>query len=123
MEDHVEHILCSSEANQIILHVVTNDLVTDKTPVQICNDIINLATFINDHRIKVAISFMLPHSDGLIEKAKTVNAYSVNICESIGVKYSRRENIRPDFHLSVSKLHLNKEDNAIFVSSFKNVFE
>ena len=83
MEDHVEHILCSSEANQIILHVVTNDLVTDKTPVQICNDIINLATFINDHRINVAISFMLPHSDGLIERAKTVNAYLVNICEAL----------------------------------------
>ena len=83
MEDHVEHIVCSSEVNQIILHVVTNDLMTDKTPVQICNDIINLATFINDHRIKVAISFMLPHSDGLIERAKTVNAYLVNICEAL----------------------------------------
>ena len=123
MEDHVEQIVCSSEANQIILHVVTNDLVTDKTPVQICNDIINLTIFINDHRIKVAISLMLPHSDGLIETTKTVNAYLVNICESIGVKYSRCGNIRPDFHLNVSKLHLNKKDNAIFVSSFKNVFE
>lgn len=66
---------------------------------------------------------MLPHSDGLIDRAKTVNAYLVNICKGIGVKYSRRGNIRPDFHLNVSKLHLNKKDNAIFVSSFKNVFE
>ena len=46
MGDHVETIVCSSETDQIMLHVGTNDLVTDKILMEICNDIISLAAFI-----------------------------------------------------------------------------
>ena len=85
MDDHVETIVCSSETDQIMLHVGTNYLVTDKTLMQICNDIISLAAFIEVNGIKVAISLIVPRNDGLIERAKTVNASLINICKSIGV--------------------------------------
>ena len=70
MKDHVKPTVRGSEVDQIILHVGTNDLVTENTPIQICNNI-NFGSFIEVNGIKVAISIIIPISDGLNERAKT----------------------------------------------------
>ena len=73
MKDHVKPTVRSSEVDQILLHVGTNNLVTENTPIQICNNI-NFASFIEVNGIKVAISLLIPINDGFNETAKTVNA-------------------------------------------------
>ena len=42
INDHVKSVIRNQEADHIILHTGTNDLSSDKTPVQICNDIVIL---------------------------------------------------------------------------------
>ena len=59
MIDHVK----ATVLNLIILQSVTNKLVTDSTPMQICNDMINLTSLINDNEIKVATSLIAPRND------------------------------------------------------------
>ena len=59
MVDHVK----ATVLNLIILQSVTNKLVTDSTPMQICNDMINLISLINDNEIKVATSLIAPRND------------------------------------------------------------
>ena len=56
INDHVKPVIRNQEADHIILHTGTNDLSSDKTPVQICNDIVNLAASIKGKDIKVEIS-------------------------------------------------------------------
>ena len=38
INDHVKPVIRNQEADHIILHTGTNDLSSDKTPVQICKD-------------------------------------------------------------------------------------
>ena len=73
INDHVKPVIRNQEADHIILHIGTNDLSSDKTPVQICNDIVNLAASINDKDIKLTISEIVEQSDALNEKVVLVN--------------------------------------------------
>ena len=49
-------------------------------------NIINLAAFTTDNGIIVAISLVTSRNHELNKRAKTVNAYLINICGGIGVK-------------------------------------
>ena len=68
-----EPVIRNQEADHITLHTATEDLSSDKTPVQICNDIVNLAASINHKDIKVTISEIVEQSDALNEKVVLVN--------------------------------------------------
>ena len=50
---------------------------------------------------------------------RSCKVYLIFICKSVGVKYIRHQNIRPDLHLNASKLYLNKNGNPIFVLNLK----
>ena len=63
INDHVKPVIRNQEADHIILHTGTNDLSSDKTPVQICND------------IKVTISEIVERNDALNEQVVLVNEY------------------------------------------------
>ena len=52
VNDHVNPVIQNQEADHIILYTGTNDLSSDKTLVQICNGIVNLAASIKDKDIK-----------------------------------------------------------------------
>ena len=97
-----------------MLNVRTNDLVRDKTSMRICNYIINLTSFIKDAGVKVVIFLIAPYN----ERAKTVSVYLINIFESVGVSHTRQENIQPDFHLIVAKLHLNKKTGNFYLEGY-----
>ena len=117
INDHVKPVFRNQEAD-IILHTGTNDLSSDKTPVQICNDIVNLASSIKDKYIKVTISKIVERNDALNEKVVLVNEYLSKICKAIGLPIIKHHNIKPDFHLNQTKLYL-KIGNTIFVSKFR----
>ena len=68
INDDVKPIIQNQETDHILLHTETNDLSSDKTSVQICNDIINLAAPIEDKDIKVTISEIAERNDAINEK-------------------------------------------------------
>ena len=87
------------------------------TLVQICNDIVNLAASIKDKDIKVTISEIVERNEALNEKVVLVNEYLSKICKTIGLPIIKHHNIKLEFHLNQSKLHLNKKGNTIFSSN------
>ena len=111
INDHIKPVIRNQEADHIILHTGVNDLSSDKTPVQICNDTVNLAASIKDKDIKVTISEIVERNDALNEKVILVNECLSKICKATGLPIIRHHNIKPDFHLNQSKLHLNKKGN------------
>ena len=52
---------------------------SDKTPVQICNDIVNLAASIKNKDIKVTMSEIVERKDTLNEKVILVNECAKNM--------------------------------------------
>ena len=48
-----------------------------------------------------------------------INEYLSKIFKTIGLPIIKNHNIKPDFHLNQSKLHLNKKGNKTFVSNFR----
>ena len=119
INDHVKPTIRNQEADHIILHTGTNDLSSDKTPVQICNDIVNLVASIKNKDIKVSIFEIVERNDALNEKAILVNECLLKICKTIGLPIIKHRNIKPDFRLNQSKLHLNKKGNTLFASNFR----
>ena len=63
INDRVKTVIRNQEADHIILDTGTNDLSSEKTPVQICSDIVNLAMSIKDKDIKVIISEIVGRND------------------------------------------------------------
>ena len=123
INDHVKPVIRNQEADQIILHTGPNDLSSDKIPVQICNDIVNLAASIKDKDTKVTIIEIVERNDVLNEKVVMVNEYLSKICKTIGLSIIKHHNIKPDFQLNQSKLDLNKKGNTIFVSNFSEILK
>ena len=119
INDNAKPVIRNQEADHIILHTKTNDLSSNKTPVQICIYIVNLAASIKNKIMKVTISEIVERNDTLNEKAILINECLSKICKTIGLPIIKHRNINPDFHLNQSKLHLNKKGNTIFVSNFR----
>ena len=107
------------ETDHIILHTGSNDLSSDKTPLQICNDIVSLAASVKGRDITVTISKLVEQNDALNKPVVLLNEYLLKICKTIGLPMIKHHNIKPDFHLNQSKLHFSKKGNTIFVSKFR----
>ena len=121
INDHIKPVIRSQEADHIILHTGTNDLSSDKTPVQICKNIVNLAVSIKDKDKKVTISEIVERNDALNEKVVLVNEYLSKICKAIGLPIIKRHNINPDFYSNQNKLHLNKKGNTILCNKLLEI--
>ena len=67
---------------EIIIHVGTKDLSSDKEPKDIANDIMQLAKSAKTDANKVAVSSILPRKDKFNSKAKKVNTHLQDICSS-----------------------------------------
>ena len=106
LNDHVKPVLRSDDTEHTIIHIGTNELSSDKTPVQICRDIINLAYVVRDINLQVSISSLIQRNDGLNEKVLLVNEVLAKTCETIGMNLITHKNIRADIHLNASKIHL-----------------
>ena len=119
LSDHLKPVMRSRDCDHIIIHVGTNDLRSEKTPVQISHDIINLAYAVRQNEIKVSISGLIQRNDDLNEKVLLVNDILVKSCESIDIPFINHKNIRPDIHLNASKVHLNKKGNSILIANLR----
>ena len=86
MRDYANPILRDINSEHIILHIVTNDLMTKKTASQISRSIIELDTLKNDTNT-VSISATVPRSDEPDNKATEVNNRLV-LCVRKGIYHS-----------------------------------
>ena len=100
MRDYANPILRDINSEHIILHIVTNDLMTKKTASQISRSIIELDTLKNDTNT-VSISATVPRSDEPDNKATEVNNHLVFMCQERNISFLSHRNI-----IELSK-HLN----------------
>ena len=84
MTDHIKPTIREESPDHIIIHTGTNEIPSEKTSIQICNDIINFAQSIKDQNIDVSISAIVPRNDDFHDKVNDFNNYLYNICENIG---------------------------------------
>ena len=119
LTDHIQPVIRNKDAGHILLHIGINDLKSEKTPVQICHDIINLTGAIRGKGIKVSVSGIIQRNDHLNNKVLLINKSLKKVCESVGIPFVNNGNIRPDLHLNASKVHLNRKDNNIFINNIR----
>ena len=118
MQDHVKPNIRDINPKQIILHVGTNDLKTERTASQIAESMIDLTISLKNNGNMIAVSGIVASLDELNNKAAKVN----NRLELIG-KQRRSpyiphcETTDPNKHLNESNLRLNPYGIGVFVEN------
>lgn len=94
--------------NNLILHIGSNDLNSEKTSSQIARSI-DLSFSLETNTNTIAISLITPQNDYLNSKASEGNIRLVNICgERYILAIGHSETIDPNAHLNKCGLHLYK---------------
>ena len=107
MYDHLKPKIRYVNTDNIILHVGTNELNSEKTSSQIARSINGVV--ISLKTITIMIYVITPRNDHLNNKASEVNDRLVNICVERHIPVTgHSETIHPDALLNKSGLHLNK---------------
>ena len=107
--------------DQIILHTGTNDLSNpEKNPLEIANEIIDLAKSCIQENNTVFVSSITPRYDKLNQKAQDVNGYLEKECNARNIGFINHNNINITRHLNESKLHLNEMGTGILAKNFIN---
>ena len=108
---------------QIIFHIGTNDLVTNKDSTEIANKIVQLAKSAKTYKNKVAISSLVPRKDKLNAKVKEVNTFLKEKCEKSNFDLISHFNINPRLHTNARGLHLNNYSDRQLTNNFLNYIE
>ena len=112
--------------DQIIVHVGTNDLASNKRPEQIAESIIGLATSLKSDTCDVLVSSITVRKDQYHKKVAEVNIVLKELCKEKNLYYINHEKKVAVKHLNGSKLHLNKKGISIlsnkFIESICNAF-
>ena len=121
MQDHVKPTIRDINPQQIILHVGTNDLKTERTDSQIAKSIIYLSISLKKNDNMIAVSGIVQRLDELNNKAAEVNTHLEFTSKQRGLPYiSHCETIDPNKHLNESNLHLNSDGIRVFTENFSN---
>ena len=105
MEDHIRPTL-TEKLNHIVLHVGTNDLVSDRQPDLIAKSIVDVASSIKNKNHDVTLSNIITGADHLKEKADEVNDYLSKICMERNIYLIDHSETLKTQHLTGSKLVL-----------------
>ena len=109
--------------DKIIIHCGTNDLCENTPPSEIATQIINVGQSVKDDNNTVVISELVPRGDELNERAKQVNAELKAQCRTKEIPLISHNNIDPQRHLNLSKLHTNFEGTKILAKNFLDYFK
>ena len=104
----------------VILHCGTNDLRSDKQPLVIAEEIMELASEMKLSNNEVMVSGIVQRRDKLNEKGKEVNKLLQASCKSKNFYFIDNSNINPDYHLNGSGLHLNTRGTYTLGSNLVN---
>ena len=105
----------NQQPKHLILHTGTNDLSKDKTPDDIANEIVRLASSTSADNLTVSVSGIVPRNDKYSSK---VNNLLSKLCCERNIGFISHENGNPNTHLNRSKLHLNKKSTQLLTRSF-----
>ena len=101
----------------VILHCGTNDLRTEKQPLEIAKEVIELASDMKSNNNEAMVSGLVPRRDKLHGKGKEVNKLLQSLCISKKLFFIDNSNINPEYHLNNSGLHLNTRGTFILGSN------
>ena len=123
MQDHVKPTIRDINPQQIILHVGTDHLKTERTARQITKSIIDLSISLKKNGNMIAVSGIVPRLDELNNKAAEVNNRLELMCKQRGLPcICHCETIDPNKHLNESNLHLNSYGIKSFCRKFFKFF-
>ena len=127
MHDYVKPSVRSS-LDHFILHVGTNELLSDKSPEEIARSITDLATSIKNEKHDVSISnIIIPADDKKLEEKRCeVNSFLGKLCKEKNFYLIDHSTRIKRNHLNKGKLHLNQKGTKllsdIFVKELSKVF-
>ena len=119
MKDYVKPSL-KYDPDLIIMHVGTNDLRSEKTPLQIADDIIRLALEMKTDVNDVTISGIISRNDDLNDKGLMVNDFLKIKTSELSLGFLENKNIKPGIHLNNVGLHLNGKGTFTFANNLLN---
>ena len=126
MFDYVKPIQRDLDPEAYVIHIGTKDLTTNKTPDEICSEILSLIKELKTDKNKIVVSTIFPRGDAYNTKVEKVNTLLKEFCESNDTDMISQDNINVKKHLNKGKLHLNDKVIFSFVRNFRdflNVFE
>ena len=104
----------------VILHCGTNDLRSNKHPEEIAKEITDLAVDLKNENNDVMVSSIAPRHDKLNQKGIKVNNLLLSLCLEHNIHLIDNSNIKTDFHLNNSGLHLNFKGTYVLGGNFVN---
>ena len=117
-----------TQPNHFILHVGTNDLISNSPSEEIARNIVNLTSEMKSENSDVSISTIITRTDKpeLNKKGTEVNNHLKEMCKERNIfLIDNTKRIKPN-HLNSSKLHLNKKGDKnlgnIFTQHLSKVF-
>ena len=121
MQDHVRLTVRDINPQQIILHVGTKDLKTERTASQIAKSTIDLCVSLKKNENTIAVSGIVPRLDELNIKAAQINNRLELMCKQRGIPFiSHGETIDHNKYLYGNSLHLNSYGIRGFAENFSN---
>ena len=108
---------------QIIVHIGTNDLSSNKNSDEIADEIVNFAKSIKTDENSIVISSIVPRKDRLNNKAKEVNLHLKEKCEANNLSLIEHHNINPYRHINAKGLHLNNYGDNQLTKNFTRFIE
>ena len=119
------YVVPSKEFNNdlVILHCGTNDLRSNKSPLEIATEISILALDLKNENNNVMISGLVPRRDKFNDKGIEVNKYLLSLCAENDFNFIDNSNINIETHLNTSGLHLNFRGTYILGGNFVNAIK
>ena len=101
----------------VVIHAGTNNLSAQKSPLEIAQEIVNLASSLQTDRNEIIISSIIRRGDRFQAKATAVNSHLYQLCVDGNFTYLDNSNIRLE-HLQKGghwgNIHLNDKGTDIF---------
>ena len=105
--------------SHVVLHVGTNDLAQGSSCNGVANRIMSLARNIVNKGISCTVSMLITRADGLNPMVKQVNNILEKLVKSEGnIDIINNDNIRGEYHLNSSRLHLNRKGDAALARNY-----
>ena len=100
--DNMKHVKPTQEKQpaQIIVHIGTNGLSSNKNSDEIADEIFNFAKSIKTDENNIVISSVVPRKDRLKSKAKEVNLHLKEECEANNLSLIEHHNINSYRHIN-----------------------
>ena len=108
---------------QIIVHIGTNDLSSNKNSDEIAGEIVNFTKSIKTDENNIVISSIVPRKDRLNNKAKEVNLDLKEKCEANNLSLIEHYNINLYHHINAKGLHLNNYGDNQLTKNFTRFIE